>query len=143
MAKTYTYDPTKIFDKSLNQMRFELGDTSVEGGEETCAICDEEYRAILTNSTKGFGFAKYKCLQAITMKLSFEVDFSTDGMSFSLHQRYPRWKEMLKQEQKKFQCVSANASALGDNSMDGGHYFRLGMNDNDRVSFPSYPFQQV
>ena len=47
MAKTYTYDPAKINENGKDRMRFELGDTMVEGGAETCALTDEEYNAII------------------------------------------------------------------------------------------------
>lgn len=145
MAKTFSYDPSLITDGKVNQMRFELGDTSVEGGEETCALCDEEYQAIINETAqkgKSFGYAKCKCLDAIVSKLAFEVDFSADSLSVSLSQRYERWKEMLSGEKKKRQYISANLTALGENSLDGGHYFRLGMNDNDRISAPVFPFRR-
>lgn len=145
MAKTFSYDPSLITDGKVNQMRFELGDTAVEGGEETCALCDEEYQAIINETAKkgkSFGYAKCKCLDAIVSKLAFEVDFSTDGLSMSLSQRYERWKEMLSGEKRKHQYISANPTALGENSLDSGHYFRLGMNDNDRIPAPVFPFRR-
>lgn len=40
---TYVYDPSKIAENGKDRMRFELGDTMVEGAAETCALCDEEY----------------------------------------------------------------------------------------------------
>ena len=45
--RTYTYDPSKIQENGKDRMRFELGDTMVEGEAETCALSDEEYTAIL------------------------------------------------------------------------------------------------
>ena len=44
---TYTYDASKIAEHGLDQMRFELGDTMVEGGVETCALSDQEYKAVI------------------------------------------------------------------------------------------------
>lgn len=42
MAKgTYTYEPGNITTAGLDLMRFELGDTMVEGGADTCALTDE------------------------------------------------------------------------------------------------------
>lgn len=148
MAKTFSYDPSLITDGGVNQMRFELGDTMIDKEEETCALCDEEYQAIIGKSSedgKGFGYAKFKCLEAIVMKLAYEVDYSSSGMSFSLSQRYPRWKALYDEEKKdrnqKHQYPTANPAALGDNRIDGGHYFRLGMNDNDRIPPNPYPFR--
>ena len=45
---TYTYEPDHIKENGKDRMRFELGDTMVEGGVETCALCDEEYTAALS-----------------------------------------------------------------------------------------------
>ena len=44
---TYTYDASKIAEHGLDQMRFELGDTMVDGGVETCALSDQEYKAVI------------------------------------------------------------------------------------------------
>ena len=45
---TYVYEPDKITENGKDRMRFELGDTMVEGAAETCALCDEEYAAALS-----------------------------------------------------------------------------------------------
>ena len=42
MSATYAYDPSKLAERGKDLMRFELGDTMVEGGQDTCALCDEE-----------------------------------------------------------------------------------------------------
>ena len=47
MKKTYTYNPEKIGEQGVDRMRFELGDTMVEGEQETSALCNEEYEAII------------------------------------------------------------------------------------------------
>ena len=47
MAGTYSYDPAKLEEEGKDFMRFQLGDTMVEGKEKTCALTDEEYNAIL------------------------------------------------------------------------------------------------
>ena len=44
---TYSYDATKIGERGKDRMRFELGDIMVEGMEQTSALSDEEYNAIL------------------------------------------------------------------------------------------------
>lgn len=93
MARTYTYDPAQIYDGSVNQMRFELQDNIIEGEGITCALCDEEYKAIIEHE-KSWKKAKLKCLKSIVMKFAYEVNTSTDGLSYSLAERYPRWKAM-------------------------------------------------
>ena len=109
---TYAYDPTKITEGGLDQMRFELGDTVLDMGPITSPLCDEEYAAILGK----YGVwrkAKLKCLEAICMKLSYEVDTSVGGLSYSLNQRYERWKRML-DEAKKTDTALAGVPSAGD-----------------------------
>ena len=46
MAKgSYTYQSEKIIEYNKDRMRFELGDTMVEGGSQTTALTDEEIQA--------------------------------------------------------------------------------------------------
>lgn len=99
-TRTYTYDPSQIYDGGLNQMRFELQDNIIEGEGVTCALCDGEYQAIIDHE-KSWKRAKLKCLKAIVMKFAYEVNTSTDGLSYSLNERYPRWKAMYDDLKKK------------------------------------------
>lgn len=101
----FTYDPTKITEHGMDQMRFELGDTVVDMEGISSPLCDEEYQAIIsaycqTYSTKSWRVAKLKCLEAIVMKLSYEVNTSVGGLSYSLDQRYERWKKLLEEDKK-------------------------------------------
>ena len=141
---TYTYDPTKINDKAVDQMRFELGDTEVSGGKDTCALCDEEYRAMILKAKadgKGWKWAQYLCLKAIRMRFSMEVNSTIDGMSLQLAERYKIWDEMYLRMMKTFQIPVANEASLGSGHIDEGHYFRLGQGDNPRTLMPSTPFK--
>ena len=72
MPASYTYDPTKITEGGLDQMRFELGDTVVDMGGLSSPLCDEEYNAIIEKYNKSWKKARYYCLRAIVMKLSYE-----------------------------------------------------------------------
>lgn len=47
MPATYTYDPSMITVEGKDRMRFELGDTVVQGGNLTAALCDEEYEVTI------------------------------------------------------------------------------------------------
>jgi hypothetical protein len=76
------------------------------------------------------------------MKLAYEVDFSADGLSMSLSQRYERWRKMYEEAKKQFQTIKASSVALGDGAPDGGHYFRAGMHDNVWISSPIGAFRQ-
>ena len=64
MAKgTYTYEPGNITTAGLDLMRFELGDTMVEGGADTCALTDEEISAALKKYPKKWKRAKLMLLE--------------------------------------------------------------------------------
>lgn len=125
---TYSYDVTKLDDMGINQMRLELGDTAVEKGRYSCALCDEEYQAIIkcANSWKK---AKYRCVCAIVARLSYQVDYSAGGMSFSLSQRLEEWKRIKDSLERSFQTPSASFIQNGK-AVSGQHYFCLGMHDN-------------
>ena len=96
----YTYDPTKITDGGMDQMRFELGDTVVDMEGISSPLCDEEYTAIISKYGSSWNRAKLKCLEAIVMKLAYEVNTSVGGLSYSLSERFERWKKMLEEEKK-------------------------------------------
>lgn len=110
---TYTYDPTKITANGLDQMRFELGDTIIDMQAITSPLCDEEYNAILAKYGKNWRKAKIKCLEAIVMKFAYEVNTSVGGLSYSLDERFKRWKQMLDDE-KKAAKATANVPRPGN-----------------------------
>lgn len=110
--RSFTYDPTKITDGGVDQMRFELGDTVVDMAGIASPLCDEEYAAIL-GKYKNWRLAKLKCLEAIVMKMSYEVNTSVGGLSYSLDQRYERWKKLL-EEDKKIMDGIAGVPVAGD-----------------------------
>lgn len=103
---SFTYDPTKITQNGLDQMRFELGDTVVDMEGISSPLCDEEYTAILAKYKNNWRKAKLKCLEAIVMKLSYEVNTSVGGLSYSLDARAERWKKMLDDAKKEARAVA-------------------------------------
>lgn len=113
---TWTYDPTKITDSGRDQMRFELGDTVTGMDGIASPLCDEEYDAILGKYGQNWRKAKIRCLEAIVMKMAYEVNTSVGGLSYSLDQRFERWKKMLDDEKKELGAINsvprANEGAL-------------------------------
>lgn len=103
---TYSYDPTRITQGGLDQMRFELGDTVIDLEGITSPLCDEEYEAILAKYGKNWRVAKIHCLEAIVMKLAYEVNTSLDGLSYSLAERFDRWKKMLDSAKKEASALA-------------------------------------
>ena len=129
MPGTYTYDPAKIADGGRDKMRFELGDTIVDMGSVTSPLCDEEYDAMLS-MYPNFKRAKLECLKAIVMKLSYEVDTSTEGLSYSLSSRAERWREMLKEAKKDLSKGVPTANPAAIYGRDEPHYFRTDLHAN-------------
>ena len=132
---TFSYDPTRITDGGVDQMRFELGDTVVDMQGITSPLCDEEYQAILSKHGDNWRKARYVCLKAIVMKLSYEVDTSVGGLSYSLNQRFERWKKMLDEEKKALTALSGIPRPGNEGSLmphGGTPYFYNDMQANRR-----------
>jgi hypothetical protein len=117
MAKgTYTYEPGNITTAGLDLMRFELGDTMVEGGADTCALTDEEISAALKKYPKKWKRAKLK-----------------GPLSFSLSDRAKVWKEdylSLKKE-VSLESMAVPSPPTGNSYKDP--YFYTGMLRNPRT----------
>lgn len=131
MAGSYTYDPTKIGDHGKDRMRFELGDTVVDVGPAASPLCDEEYEAVL-KAYPNWRRAKLKCLEAIAMKLSYEVNTSIDGLSYSLDGRADRWMNLYKDLKKELASAAAVPTGVPDAmyGKDEPHYFHTDMHSN-------------
>lgn len=130
--QTYTYDPTKLNDNGVNRMRLELGDTTFAPGELTAALCDEEYKAIIS-SCKTWKKAKIRCLEAILMKFSHQVTMSVDGISYSFSDRVDFWKKLLDETKKTLSTGVPTANPLALNGGIGGEpYFYSDMQRNPR-----------
>lgn len=103
---TFTYDPAKCQDGGIDQMRLELGDTVVDMDGIPSPLCDEEYDAILKKHGSNWKKAKYKCLEAICMKLAYEVNTSVGGLSYSLSERYNRFEKMKADAKKELEAAN-------------------------------------
>lgn len=138
--KTYSYEPSLITDKSVNQMRFELGDTEVSRstlceaahhGFLSSMMCDEEYQALI-ESNKNWKKAKIACLTHILIQMAYDVDkFTIDGLSLDWSGRYARFQQMLKSLQTEDDIPSVHPSVMGKDGK-GRHYFYDGMLRNPR-----------
>ena len=131
----YTYDPAKCRAGGVDQMRSELGDTVVDMGAATSALCDEEYKAIIESCSGNWRKAKFECLDAICSKLAFEVNTSVGGLSYSLAERYPRFKEMrdsAKRELKALNSVPRAGNPASLSPHGGTPYYYNDMQANRR-----------
>ena len=142
---TYTYDPVQISkEKTISRARFELGDTMVDGGAESCMLSDEEIKAII-ESTESWKMTLFKLADAVCLRLSYVTDWKDDGTSFSLNQRAERWMKLRDRLKADADAevtipVSGAVSDSINNPRDGGHYFYAGMMENHRVQ-PPMPFR--
>lgn len=132
---TYSYHPEKITEGGVDQMRFELGDTILDMDGMTSPLCDEEYLAIINTHGKNWKKAKLMCLEAICMKLAYEVSTSVGGLSYSLNERYPRFKEMRDKLKKELAAIGGVPRAGNPASLSphgGTPYFYNDMQANRR-----------
>lgn len=130
---TFSYSPEKCQDGGMDQMRFELGDTVTDLDGITAVLCDEEYKAILDKHGKNWRKAKYLCLDAICKKLSYEVNTSIDGLSYSLSERFNRFDAMRKDAKKELAAISGVPRAGNPRSLmphGGTPYFYNDMHRN-------------
>lgn len=123
---TYTYDASKIAEHGLDQMRFELGDTMVEGGAETCALSDQEYKAVIEAYPR-WKRAKLACVESVLRRFSYEVNTKVGELNLSLSDRLDYWKKLYSDLKAD---VSASAPLANPAAINGDHYFYAGMMEN-------------
>lgn len=132
MRRSYTYNPAKLGDKGVNQMRFEIGDTMVEGERETCALSDEEYAAIIA-AKPSWKRAKLGILESIMRRFGMEVNTTVGPLKLEMQARADFWKKQY--DQLKAECGAETVPTMGkaspESGKDGSHYFYGGMHDNE------------
>ena len=126
---TYTYDPTAINDRGLNQMRFECGDTLVEEPEKTAYLSDEEYLSVIESSST-WKRAKFRLIETLLRRFSYEVDTSVEGLKLNLHQRVDFWEREYKRLKAEVDGEDiASGGALKMSMCGRPPCFSIGMND--------------
>lgn len=135
MRRSYTYNPDKLGERGVDRMRFELGDVMVEGERETCALSDEEYKAII-ESAKTWKRAKLAVLESIMRRFAYEVDTTVGPLKLELQERAEHWRKMY--DAFKKECADGTLPIAGipspESGKDGGHYFYGGMHDNENAA---------
>lgn len=133
MERTYKYDPSAVSEYGKDRLRFELGDTQVEGGAETCALCDEEYNALLPKkvfTSRQWKKVKLKALESIYHRFAYEADVKDGPLSLSLGERAKLWREeylALKDELSQTATPSAIRKLRTDRGDSAPPYFYNGM----------------
>ena len=137
MPGTYQYEPGNIAEYGKDRMRFELGDVMVEGKEKTCALCDEEYNAVIPEkvpTARQWKKAKLRCLESIMRKFAFEPDTKVGPLSLSMGERAKLWKEMYEDLKKDLesQCSFGRSnSSVGRKSRNRADNTALFLCRND------------
>lgn len=130
---TYTYNPENIIELGKDRMRFELGDTMVEGGSDTTALTDEEIQAAIDTYPGKWKRAKLMLLESLCRRFAYEVDTRTGPLTLSMQERAKLWRqdyEALRQE------LSAETVSIPKFGGKGGYkpsYFYTGMHQNERT----------
>lgn len=128
----YTYNPSGISKPGKDRMRFELGDTMVEGKERTTALTDEEISAILGmyKIPKQWKRAKLACLESICRRFSYEPDTKEGPVSFSFGERAKLWREDYEKLKAEVSRGAVSAEAINQNACEKPPYFFVGMMEN-------------
>lgn len=127
----YTYDPVKVPEKGKDRMRFELGDTMVDGGSDTTALTDGEIEAALAAYPKSWKRAKLFLLESLYRRFSYEVNTRTGPLTLELQERAKQWKKDYEDLKKE---VAAESCSVPWNAAGGSSrkppYFYTGMQEN-------------
>lgn len=134
MAKgSYNYDPADIQSLTVSRMRFELGDTMVEGRSETAALTDEEIEAAIAAHPRSWKRAKLFLLGSLYRRFSYEVDTRTGPLTLSLSDRAKRWKQDYDDLKKEIEQESISVPILDRDRGKKPPYFYTGMQENKRA----------
>ena len=132
--KAYNYDPEKITEFGRDRMRFELGDTMVEGGSDTSALTDAEIDAALASHPESWKRAKLMLLESLYRRFAYEVDTRTGPLTLSLQARAKQWKADYDALKKQVAAEACDVPLQYRHPKHGKPpYFHTGMQENMRT----------
>lgn len=140
---TYSYDPSLICEGGLHQMRFQLGDTCVRDGDLGCALCDEEYNAVLSSLPSPFTYkewltCKISLVEGILHKLAFQVDTKIDVLEYDLSSRVAHWESVYSQlKEEESVTVKENSLPYISHTTSASPSFYSGVHDNCGSAYPT------
>lgn len=130
----YNYDPEKVTEFGKDRMRFELGDTMVEGGSDTSALTDAEIEAAIASYPKSWKRAKLMLLESLYRRFAYEVDTRTGPLTLSLQGRAKQWKKDYDDLKKEVKAEACSVPLSYQHPKHGKPpYFYTGMQENERV----------
>lgn len=134
MAKgTYTYDPANVKEPGKDRMRFELGDTMVEGLSDTTALTDEEIQAAIEAYPKSWKRAKLMLLESLYRRFAYEVDTKTGPLWLYMQERAKLWREDYDKLKKEISTESSGMLKFANGTCNKPPYFYAGMQRNERT----------
>lgn len=133
MAGSYNYDPAKVTEFGIDRMRFELGDTMVEGNSETSALTDQEIQAALDSYPNSWKRAKLFLLESLYRRFSYEVDAKTGPLWLYFQERAKTWKKDYEDLKKEIAIESACPPRGANGYGKKPPYFYAGMQENERT----------
>ena len=110
----YTYEPGNITEFGKDCMRFELGDTMVEGLADTTALTDEEIQAAIDAYPNKWKRAKLMLLESLCRRFAYEVNTKTGPLSLDMNGRAKLWKEDYDKLKKEVQAESVSVPRFGN-----------------------------
>ncbi len=129
---TYTYEPGNVTEFGKDRMRFELGDTMVEGKSDTTALTDEEIQAAIDSYPKAWKRAKLMLLESLCRRFAYEVDTKTGPLSLSMQARAKLWQEDYERLKKEISAQACNIPKFDNGGSHKPPYFYTGMQQNER-----------
>ncbi len=131
--KSYTYEPENIKNFTKDRMRFELGDTMVEGLSDTTALTDEEIQAAIDSYPKSWKRAKLMLLESLCRRFAYEVDTKTGALWLYMQERAKLWRADYDQLKKEVLVESCSVPQSSGGRYKKPPYFYSGMQQNERV----------
>lgn len=132
-SSAYTYEPGNIKEFGKDRMRFELGDTMVEGGPDTAALTDQEIETAIEAYPESWKRAKLFLLESLCRRFSYEVDTKTGPLSLAMHDRAELWRKDYEALKKEVSAESCSVPKFANGVHNKPPYFYTGMQQNERA----------
>ncbi len=129
----YTYDTGKLGEFGKDRMRFELGDTMVEGLSDTTALTDEEIQAAIEAHPKSWKRAKLMLLESLCRRFAYEVDTKTGPLQLNMQGRAKLWREDYDKLKKEVSAEFCSIPQFRNGAHNNPPYFYTGMQQNERA----------
>lgn len=132
-GSAYTYEPGNVKELGKDRMRFELGDTMVEGGPDTTALTDQEIEAAIEAYPASWKRAKLLLLESLCRWFAYEVDTKTGPLSLAMHDRAELWRKDYEVLKKEVSAESCSVPKSANRVYNKPPYFYTGMQQNERA----------